>query len=182
MKRFLALCFILPGLGAPLGYGHAASAAGPHGGRASQGATQNGPGQTVVDGSGQAAASPFGRATLKSLVAHFGGTATFRQLSTHTNADKKQVLCGQISLDPTARPADDSFMPFGAQEDGDEPVVFQAHALPASIDPGQANQWINHGADLEALEELGCVPEGSYRQYSDKLNDLLQHHRRSIAR
>ncbi|MFT8675822.1 MAG: hypothetical protein ABF990_08435 [Acetobacter sp.] len=180
MKRFLALCFILPGVIAPMGFAHAATPA-ARSTKVSPSAAQ-GPGQTVVDGSGQAAATAFGRATLKSLATHFGGVASFRQLSTHTNADKKQVLCGQISLDSTARPADDSFMPFGAQEDGDDPVVFQAHALPTSIDADQANQWINHGADLEALEELGCVPEGSYRQYSDRLNDLLQHHRRTMSR
>ncbi|CEF54877.1 hypothetical protein [Acetobacter ghanensis] len=163
MKRFFALCILLPGLDAAT-FHHTAAA------------------QTVLDNSAQKA-SPFVKATLKTLTERFSTAhPKFRNLAVHTNSDKKQVVCGQVSLSENKAPAEESFMSFGAAEDSEQPVVYEARTIPATLDSREANQWINHGADLEELEELGCVPEGSYRQYGDTLNKVLQDHKINTTR
>ena len=163
MKRFFALCILLPGLGLVAPHHNAAA-------------------QTMLDNSAQKA-SPFVKATLKSLTTRFSSAhPKFRKLSVHTNSDKKQVVCGQFSLSDNKSPAEESFLSFGASEDSEQPVVYEARNIPATLDPREANQWINHGADLEELEELGCVPEGSYRQYGDSLNKVLQERKTNATR
>ncbi|NSL91734.1 hypothetical protein [Acetobacter syzygii] len=163
MKRFFALCILLPGL-------------------ATTTIHQTATAQTVLDNSAQKA-SPFVKSTLKTLVTRFSNThPKFRNLTIHTNSDKKQIVCGQVSLSENKSPAEESFMSFGAAEDGEQPVVYEARTIPATLDTREANQWINHGADLEELEELGCVPEGSYRQYGDTLNKVLQDHKINATR
>ncbi|MCP1228079.1 MAG: hypothetical protein ABF916_11025 [Acetobacter fabarum] len=163
MKRFFALCIILPSLGS-VAVHHTAAA------------------QTMLDNSAQKA-SPFVKETLKSLTTRFPSAhPKFRKLSVHTNSDKKQVVCGQVSLSENKAPAEDSFLSFGASEDSEQPVVYEARPIPSTLDSREANQWINHGADLEELEELGCVPEGSYRQYGDSLNKVLQEHKINTTR
>lgn len=155
MKRFFALCILLPSLGSVSLHHNAAA-------------------QTMLDNSAQKA-PPFVKATLKSLTTRFSNThPKFRNLVVHTNSDKKQIVCGQISLSESKTPAEESFQSFGAAEDSEQPVVYEDRAIPATLDSREANLWINHGADLEELEELGCVPEGSYRQYGDSLNKVLQ--------
>lgn len=130
--------------------------------------------QTVVDGSDKNA-SPFVKSTLAMLSKRFGEDKPhFRKISTHTSGDK-QIVCGEISLHGTKVPAAETFMPFGATQGEENPLVYEAHTIPAALDFREVNTWINHGADLEDLEEMGCVPEGSYRQYSDHLNTVLQH-------
>ena len=139
--------------------------------------------QSVLDGSDKKAATPFTRSTLKTLETRFaGGHPRFRKLALHSTAEKKQVLCGEFSLSTAKAPADDSFVLFGATEGGDAPVVYEPKDIPTELDFREVNQWINHGADLEDLEEMGCVPEGSYRQYSDKLNLVLQHRKTNTTR
>ncbi|MFT8419447.1 MAG: hypothetical protein ABF636_11560 [Acetobacter sp.] len=163
MKRVFALCLLLSGLG---------FVAAPHTVAA----------QTMLDNSAQKA-SPFVKATLKTLMARFSNAhPKFRNLAVHTNSDKKQIVCGQVSLSESKTPANESFLSFGAGEDSEQPVVYESRTIPTTLDPREANQWINHGADLEELEELGCVPEGSYRQYGDTLNKILQDRKTSATR
>ncbi|MDE7548854.1 hypothetical protein PY793_12795 [Acetobacter fabarum] len=163
MKRFFALCIVLPSLGFVAVHHNAAA-------------------QTMLDNSAQKA-SPFVKETLKSLTTRFSAAhPKFRNLSVHTNSDKKQVICGQVSLSENKSPAEDSFLSFGAAEDSEQPVVYESRSIPTTLDSREANQWINHGADLEELEELGCVPEGSYRQYGDSLNKVLQEHKINTRR
>lgn len=134
--------------------------------------------QTVIDGSDKAA-SPFVKNTLKSVATQFPDAHPhFRNLATHKTGEK-QIVCGEVSLQDTKTPAAESFMPFGATEGEDRAVVFEPHAIPAALDFREVNSWINHGADLEDLEEMGCVPEGSYRKYSDRLNAVLQNRKTS---
>lgn len=163
MKRFFALCILLPGLGS-ITISHNATA------------------QTVLDNSAQKA-PPFVKATLKELTVRFSSAhPKFRNLVVHTNSDKKQIVCGQVNLSENKTPADESFLSFGAAEDSEQPVVYEARTIPTTLDSREANQWINHGADLEELEELGCVPEGSYRQYGDALNKVLQDRKTNAKR
>ncbi|GAN69541.1 hypothetical protein [Acetobacter orleanensis] len=130
--------------------------------------------QTVVDGSDKNA-SPFVKSTLHMLSKRFAeDQPKFRKISTHTSGDK-QIVCGEISLHGSKVPEAENFLPFGATQGEENPLVFEAHTIPAALDFREVNTWINHGADLEDLEEMGCVPEGSYRQYSDRLNAVLQH-------
>lgn len=134
--------------------------------------------QTVVDGSDKAA-SPFVKNTLKSLASKFPEThPRFRKISTHKTNDK-QIICGEISLEDSKNPGNTSFMPFGATEGEENPLVFEDRTIPSALDFREVNSWINRGADLEDLEEMGCVPEGSYRKYSDHLNTVLQHRKTS---
>lgn len=134
--------------------------------------------QTVVDGSDKTA-TPFVKTTLKILASKFPETpAHFRKISTHTLNDKT-VICGEISLANAKAPDEASFMPFGATEGEENPLVFEGRTIPSALDFREVNSWINRGADLEDLEEMGCVPEGSYRAYSDKLNKVLQHRKTS---
>lgn len=129
--------------------------------------------QTVVDGSDKAA-SPFVKSTLKTLSHKYSGTPThFRKISTHTT-DDKQSVCGEMSLENSKTPDSGSYIPFGAAEGQDGPIVFEPRTIPSALDFREVNLWINRGADLEDLEEMGCVPEGSYRAYSDTLNKVLQ--------
>ncbi|GAB3592071.1 MULTISPECIES: hypothetical protein [Acetobacter] len=162
MKRFLALCAILPGLGCL--------------GATGSGLVTTAAAQTVVDGSMPKAPTAFVSGSLKALVSRAQDKhAAVRHLSVHDTVDKKQVLCGEVSTDPASPPSAGSFMPFGAIEGGDGPIVFEGRDIPAALDFREVNQWINYGADMEDLEEMGCVPEGSYRAYSDKLNKVLEH-------
>lgn len=155
MKRALILCLSLQGLSLLPAMGAAQA-------------------QTVVDGSNKNA-SPFVQSTLLALGKRFAeDQPKFRKISTHTSGDK-QVVCGEISLHDSKVPAAENFIPFGAAQGEENPLVFEAHTIPSSLDFREVNTWINHGADLEDLEEMGCVPEGSYRQYSDRLNTVLQH-------
>lgn len=143
---------------------------------------QNAAAQTMLDNSAQKA-PPFVKATLKALTTRFSNThPKFRDLAVHTNSDKKQIVCGQVSLSESKTPANESFLSFGAAEDSEQPVVYEARTIPTTLDSREANLWINHGADLEELEELGCVPEGSYRQYGDSLNKVLQDRKASATR
>ena len=163
MKRFFALCVVLSGL-YPVAMEHSAAA------------------QTMLDNSAQKA-TPFVKATLKTLTTRFSNAhPKFRNLTVHTNSDKKQVVCGQVSLSESKAPANESFLSFGASEESEQPIVYEARTIPATLDSREANQWINHGADLEELEELGCVPEGSYRQYGDTLNKVLQDSKSNATR
>ncbi|MFT8796001.1 MAG: hypothetical protein ABF839_11100 [Acetobacter orientalis] len=134
--------------------------------------------QTVVDGSDKAA-TPFVKTTLKALSHKYAGTSThFRQIATH-KVDDKQSVCGQISLENSKSPDASSYIPFGATEGQDNIIVFEPRTIPAALDFREVNSWINRGADLEDLEEMGCVPEGSYRTYSDTLNKVLQKRKNS---
>lgn len=163
MKRSFALCIVLSGL-CLVAMDHSATA------------------QTMLDNSAEKA-SPFVKATLKALTTRFSGAhPKFRNLAVHTNSDKKQVVCGQVSLSSSKTPANESFLSFGASEDTEQPIVYEARTIPTALDSREANQWINHGADLEELEELGCVPEGSYRQYGDTLNKVLQDSKTNATR
>lgn len=163
MKRFLAFGLLLAALGAPV-LACSASA------------------QTVIDGSDKKA-SPFVKNTLKTLTKRFPDTHPFfRAITTHPNAEKKQVVCGEISLSSSKTPEPDSFMLFGATEGENAPIVYEPREIPPSIDSREVNLWINHGADLADLEEMSCVPEGSYRQYGDKLNQVLQNKKHSATR
>lgn len=130
--------------------------------------------QTVVDGSTKNA-SPFVKSTLHTLSTRFADShPRFRNITTHGSGDK-QVVCGEISLHDSKTPAAENFMPFGATQGEENPLVYEPRTIPAALDFREVNTWINRGADLEDLEEMGCVPEGSYRQYSDHLNTVLQH-------
>lgn len=155
MKRALILCLSLQGLSLlpSVGAEHA---------------------QTVVDGSDKDA-SPFVKSTLHMLSTRFAEDhPKFRKITTHSSGEK-QIVCGEISLQGSKVPAAENFMPFGATQGEENPLVYEPHTIPAALDFREVNTWINRGADLEDLEEMGCVPEGSYRQYSDHLNTVLQH-------
>lgn len=134
--------------------------------------------QTVVDGTDKAA-TPFVKATLKALSHRYMGTPVhIRQISTH-KTDDKQIVCGELSLENSKTPDSGSYIPFGATEGQDAPLVFEPRTIPSALDFREVNGWINRGADLEDLEEMGCVPEGSYRAYSDTLNKVLQQRKNS---
>lgn len=155
MKRALILCLSLQGLSLLPAVGAAQA-------------------QTVVDGSDKNA-SPFIKATLYTLSKRFADDQPkFRKVSTHTSGDK-QIVCGEISLHDSRTPASENFMPFGAVQGDESPLVYEPRTIPSALDFREVNTWINRGADLEDLEEMGCVPEGSYRKYSDRLNTVLQH-------
>lgn len=142
----------------------------------------------TIDGSDKQVSTPFARKTIKILESRFPGeNLVFRNLKLHTSPDGKQSFCGEMSISPDNPPDDDSFVPFGAQKGGDEsqddsPIVYDPEDIPESLDLQQEDKYINRGADLENLEELGCVPEGTYRHYSDRLTEIIQHRRASMIR
>lgn len=137
----------------------------------------------TTDGSDKQASTPFARKMIKILESRFTGQRLiFRNLKLHTSPDSKQSFCGEMSISLSNPPDEDSFIPFGIKEGEDSPVVYDPEDIPESLDLRQEDKYINRGADLEELEEMGCVPEGTYRHYSDKLTEIIEHREASMIR
>ena len=137
----------------------------------------------TTDGSNKQASTPFARKMIKILESRFTGQRlVFRNLKLHTSPNGKQSFCGEMSISLSNPPDEDSFIPFGVKEGEDSPVVYDPEDIPESLDLRQEDKYINRGADLEELEEMGCVPEGTYRHYSDKLTEIIQRRKASMMR
>ncbi|MBV1834606.1 hypothetical protein KUA02_11400 [Komagataeibacter pomaceti] len=121
--------------------------------------------QTVIDAS--AAHVPNAQEAIRKVAGTFAqpSATRFRHLGART-VDGGAVVCGEVS--PTA--SDPHFQQFGYVAGHDDPIVFANRPLPATIPFGEVNGWINDSVHLEDLEEMGCVPKGTYHAYSDRLN------------
>lgn len=96
--------------------------------------------------------------------------ATFRNVAVHT-MDGASVVCGEMAEHNP--PADGVFKKFGYVQGQDDPVVFSGRDVPQKIEFNEVNAWLNDSIKLEDLEEMGCVPKGTYHRYNEDLNKVM---------
>ena len=95
---------------------------------------------------------------------------TFRNVTTHP-MDATAVVCGEMATHDTAPGG--VFMKFGYVQGQDDPVVFSGREVPQKIEFNEVNSWLNDSIKLEDLEEMGCVPRGTYHSYNERLNKVM---------
>lgn len=97
-------------------------------------------------------------------------TATFRNVAVHA-MDGASVVCGEMAQHNP--PPDGVFKKFGYVQGQDDPVVFSGRDVPTKIAFNDVNSWLNDSIKLEDLEEMGCVPKGTYNRYNAQLNQVM---------
>ncbi|NHN86307.1 hypothetical protein GOB93_16925 [Acetobacter musti] len=119
--------------------------------------------QTVIDGSGRGKAA---QAATQAVAKHFQAPqdVRFRKI----RSVGKNTVCGDVKGDGSA-----GFSEFGVSAD-ENPVIFDNRPIPAALDFKEVNGWLNQSVALEDLEEMGCVPKGSYARYRDHLNKVME--------
>ena len=70
-------------------------------------------------------------------------------------------------------PAGSVYMKFGYVQGQDDPVVFSGRDVPQKVSFNEVNSWLNDSIKLEDLEEMGCVPKGTYHSYNERLNRVM---------
>ncbi|WP_227672644.1 hypothetical protein [Komagataeibacter sp. FXV3] len=96
--------------------------------------------------------------------------ATFRNVTVHS-MDATSVVCGEMAQHDA--PAGGAFMKFGYVQGQDDPVVFSGREVPQKVEFNEVNSWLNDSIKLEDLEEMGCVPRGTYHSYNERLNKVM---------
>nr|WP_048856972.1 hypothetical protein [Komagataeibacter xylinus] len=96
--------------------------------------------------------------------------ATFRNATVHA-MDGAAVVCGEMA--EHSPPADGVYKKFGYVQGQGDPVIFSGRPVPAKIQFNEVNSWLNDSIKLEDLEEMGCVPKGTYHHYNEQLNQVL---------
>ncbi|NHO33773.1 hypothetical protein [Acetobacter fallax] len=119
--------------------------------------------QSVTDGSGRSDAA---QAAVKAVAGHFRAPQDVRFRKIHTG--NKGAVCGEVTGDGAT-----VFSTFGVVS-GEEPVMFENQKIPAALDFKEVNTWLNRNVALEDLEEMGCVPKGTYMRYRDRLNKVME--------
>ncbi|WNM09495.1 hypothetical protein RI056_05980 [Komagataeibacter nataicola] len=66
-----------------------------------------------------------------------------------------------------------AYKKFGYVQGQDDPVIFSGRPVPAKIQFNEVNSWLNDSIKLEDLEEMGCVPKGTYHRYNEQLNQVM---------
>ncbi|PYD81813.1 hypothetical protein CFR80_09880 [Komagataeibacter oboediens] len=95
---------------------------------------------------------------------------TFRNVAVHP-MDATSVVCGEMA--PHNPPAGGVFMKFGYVQGQDDPVIFSGREVPQKVEFNEVNSWLNDSIKLEDLEEMGCVPRGTYHSYNERLNRVM---------
>ncbi|ATU71572.1 hypothetical protein SXCC_01594 [Gluconacetobacter sp. SXCC-1] len=98
------------------------------------------------------------------------GGVVFRNVAVH-GMDGASVVCGEMAAHDT--PAGSVHMKFGYVQGQDDPVVFSGRDVPQKISFNEVNSWLNDSIKLEDLEEMGCVPKGTYHSYNERLNQVM---------
>uniref|UniRef100_UPI0004719746 hypothetical protein n=1 Tax=Komagataeibacter kakiaceti TaxID=943261 RepID=UPI0004719746 len=101
-------------------------------------------------------------------------SATFRDVVVHS-MDGASVVCGEMA--DHNPPTDGVYKKFGYVQGQDDPVVFSGRGVPQKIEFNEVNDWLNDSIKLEDLEEMGCVPKGTYHHYNEELNQVMSHRR-----
>ncbi|MCE2565075.1 hypothetical protein [Komagataeibacter sp. FNDCF1] len=96
--------------------------------------------------------------------------ATFRNVTTH-GMDGASVVCGEMAAQNP--PPGGVYMKFGYVQGQDDPVVFSGRDVPQKVSFNEVNSWLNDSIKLEDLEEMGCVPKGTYHTYNERLNRVM---------
>lgn len=98
------------------------------------------------------------------------GAMVFRNVAVH-GMDGASVVCGEMAARDA--PAGGVHMKFGYVQGQDDPVVFSGRDVPQKISFNEVNSWLNDSIKLEDLEEMGCVPKGTYHSYNERLSRVM---------
>ncbi|MDG6093552.1 hypothetical protein LOC54_00235 [Acetobacter sp. AN02] len=111
------------------------------------------------------------RESIRKLSAH-PEDVVFGKITTHARKGE-EVSCGEARLVPLGKKTDESVV-FGVSAASGGPVLFETLPIPERLDFREVNEWLNRSVALEDLEELGCVPQGSYKRYRRHLNHVME--------
>ncbi|MCI1484266.1 MAG: hypothetical protein LKH33_00445 [Acetobacter sp.] len=128
--------------------------------------------QTIADNSNVTTSEVS--AAIKNTAARFKfpEKTIFRKIR-QTHTEDGNFVCGEIDT-RAAGGKDTGFSLFGIQDGHTTPSIFETKAIPKKIKFNDVNNWINRSVALEDLEDMGCVPSGSYKKYEKQLNTVLQ--------